>query len=132
MYLEIAKIVVLIGGIAALSPYGPRVASAAVGIAFGATAIAGVALVLREGPSPRRLLAGFFQPLAACGVMSAAAWGVHDMLIRIGLDQPAVLLIAMIVIGACVYVAAALVLCRGTARDLLDLLKKALRRQSAE
>jgi hypothetical protein len=54
------------------------------------------------------------------------------MLIRIGLDQPAVLLIAMIVIGACVYVAAALVLCRGTARDLLDLLKKALRRQSAE
>jgi len=132
MYLEIAKIVVLIGGIAALQPYGARVASSAVGIAFGATAIAGVALVLREGPSPRRLLAGFFQPLAACGVMAAVAWGVRDMLIAVGLGHPAILLVAMIVAGACAYVGAALVLCRETARDLLGLLKKALRRPSAD
>jgi PST family polysaccharide transporter len=131
MYLEIAKIVVLIGGIAVLSPYGPRIASSAVGIAFGATAIAGVALVMREGTSPRRLLAGFLQPLAACGVMSAAVWAVHDLLARIGIDYAAVQLIAMIVVGAAVYVAAALVLCRDTAQDLLSLLKQAMRRHPA-
>jgi len=132
MYLEIAKIVVLIGGIAVLSPYGPRIASAAVGIAFGATAIAGVALVLGEGTSPRRLLAGFLQPLAACGVMAAAVWAAHAGLLAVGLDHPAVQLIAMIAVGAGAYVAAAFAMCRATARDLIALLKQALRRQPTE
>ena len=36
---------------------------------------------------------------------------------------------AMVVTGAATYVAAALMLCRGTARDLLGLLKKALHRE---
>jgi PST family polysaccharide transporter len=132
MYLELAKIVVLLGGIAVLQPYGLRVASAAVGIAYGATAIAGVALVLREGPSPRRLLVGFLQPLAACAVMAAVAWGIHALLVHLRLDHPAVLVVATAVAGAAAYVAAALVLCRETARDLLDLMKKALRRNTAD
>jgi PST family polysaccharide transporter len=132
MYLELAKIVVLLGGIAVLQPYGLRVASAAVGIAYGATAIAGIALVLREGPSPRRLLVGFLQPLAACAVMAAVAWGVHELLVHVGLDHPAVLIAAMVVAGAAAYVAAALVLCRETARDLLDLTKKAVRRNTPD
>jgi len=128
MILELAKLALLIGGIIALQSFGVRIASGAVGIAFGATAIAGIALVMREGPSPRRLALSFLQPLAACGVMAAVVWGVRAALIATGLDHPAVLLIAMIAAGGGAYVAAALVLCRATARDLVGLVKQALRR----
>lgn len=126
MGLEIAKIGLLIGGIIVLQPYGVRVASAAVGVAFGATAIAGIALVMREGPSPRRLAIGFVQPLAACGVMAAAVWVAHALIAPVA--PPAVVLIAMIAVGGGAYVAAALVICRETARDLLSLVRRALHR----
>ena len=132
MVLELAKIALLIGGIVVLQPYGVRLASGAVGLAFGATAIAGIALVMREGPSPRRLALGFLQPLAACGVMAVAVWAVRDALIAADLDHPAILFTAMTVTGALVYAGAALVLCRATARDLIELTKKALRRPAAD
>jgi hypothetical protein len=128
MVLEIAKLALLILGIIALQRFGIRVASGAVGAAFGLTAIAGVILVMREGPSPRRLLAGFLQPLAACAVMAAAVYGARDVLVAMGWTHPAVMLVALIVSGAAVYVGAALVICRETSRDLLDLVKKALSR----
>jgi PST family polysaccharide transporter len=126
MGLELAKIGLLIGGIVVLQPYGVRIASAAVGFAFGATAIAGIALVMREGPSPRRLAIGFLQPVAACGVMAAVVWAVHAVAAPV--VPPALLLIAMIAAGAAAYVAAALVICRATARDLLSLVRRAVRR----
>jgi hypothetical protein len=132
MILELAKIALLLGGIAVLQPYGVRIASAAVGIAFGFTAVAGVALVMREGPSPRRLLIGFLQPIAACCVMVAAVWAVRDALIDGGFDHPALLLAAMVVVGAVVYVLAALTLCRATASDLLRLVKQGVRRPVAD
>jgi lipopolysaccharide exporter len=132
MFLELGKIALLIAGIAALQQFGVRAASAAVGIAVGATASAGTALVLRAGPSPRRMLAGFFQPVAACGVMAASVWGVQAALERIHLHHAAVQLVAMIVTGAVAYVAAALVLCPATARDLLGLMRKALRRPTVD
>jgi PST family polysaccharide transporter len=128
MFLEIGKIALLIGGIVVLQPFGVRAASCAVGLAFGATAIAGIALIMREGPSPRRLAIGFIQPLIACAVMAAAVWAVHAGLRAAGFDHPLVQLIAMIVVGAAVYVGAALVVCRATARDLLTLVKQAMRR----
>jgi lipopolysaccharide exporter len=128
MVLELIKVAVLVGAIAALQPFGVRAASGAVGIAFGLTAIAGVALVMRAGASPKRLLVGFLQPLVACLVMSAAVWAVRAGLVAAGLDHPAILLVAMIGVGAAAYVAAALVVARDSARDLSELLKKALRR----
>jgi PST family polysaccharide transporter len=132
MFLELGKIALLIGGIIALQPFGVRVAAGAVGLAFGATAIAGVALVAREGPSPRRLLLGFLQPLAACGVMAAVALGTRAALVGAGLAEPVLLLVAMIASGAVTYVCAALVLCRATALDLIDLLRRALRRRAPD
>src|SRR5215831_8070279 len=102
MALELAKVALLIGGIIVLQPFGVRIASAAVGFAFGATALAGIALVMREGPSPRRLAIGFAQPLVACAAMAVAVWAVHAGLCAVGLDHPAVLLIAMILVGAAV------------------------------
>lgn len=138
MVLEIAKLVLLIGGIAVLSrvanavdvlrPLRVQIASGAVGLAFGVTAIGGIILVMREGPSPRRLLRGFLQPVAACVVMAAVVWAAHAALVAAGLTHPAILLVAMIAVGAATYVAAALVICRDTARDLLSLVKQAIRR----
>ncbi|MDQ3336631.1 MAG: oligosaccharide flippase family protein [Myxococcota bacterium] len=128
MVLELAKLALLILGIIALQRFGIRAASCAVGVAFGVTAIAGVVLVMREGPSPARLLAGFLQPLAACAVMAAAILGVREGFAAMGWDHPGPLLAAMIVTGAVTYVGAAFVICRATTRDLIGLLKKALAR----
>ncbi len=132
MILEIAKVGLLVAGIVVFQSYGPRAAAGAVGVAFGLTAVAGVAMVMREGPSPRRLLVGFFQPLVCCAIMGAVTYGVHTLLVTIGWGKPAVLLVAMIVTGALAYVASALVICRATAKDLLDLLKKALKRPARD
>jgi lipopolysaccharide exporter len=128
MVLELAKLGLLIGGLWVLHPYGIRTATFAIGIAFGVTAIAGVLMVSREGPSPWRLLDGFLRPLLACGVMAVASLGVRQVLIMVGLDHNAIVLAAMIVVGAGAYVAAALVISRETSRDLLSLVKRALKR----
>jgi lipopolysaccharide exporter len=128
MILEIAKLALLVGGLAALHQYGIRVATFAIGIAFGITAIAGVVMVSREGPSPARLLDGFLRPLAACAVMAVIAIGVKKLLLAVGWDHDAVVLVGMIASGAIAYVVAALVIARETSRDLLQLLKKALKR----
>lgn len=128
MFLELAKVVLLLTGIAALAPYGLRVAACAVGVAFGLTALGGVAMVMRAGPSPARLAAAFLQPLAACAVMAAVVWVVQGALHGAGVTHPAIYLIVEIVVGALAYVGAALVLCRETSRDLLGLLKKALKK----
>ncbi|HWU89425.1 MAG TPA: oligosaccharide flippase family protein [Kofleriaceae bacterium] len=136
MFLEIAKVALLIGGIAVLQQFGIRAASGAVGIAFGLTAIAGIAMAARAaredglpGPSPRRLLVTFFQPLAACAVMAAAALGVRELLALSGVAHPGIQLAAMIAAGAAAYVAAAFAFCRAAAHDLLGLVRQARKRE---
>ena len=130
MFLEVAKVGLLLGGIALLSPYGLRTAAFAVGLAFGLTAIAGVAMVVREGPSPGKLLVGFLQPLLACAVMGAAVFGVDRTLTAAGVTHPLIYLLTEIAVGGIAYVIAALILCRDTAKDLLGLLGKALRKSA--
>jgi len=128
MFLEIAKVGLLLAGIALLEPYGLRAAAGAVGIAFGLTAIAGVAVVLREGVSAVRLFLGFFQPIVACVVMAGAVWLTWRGLVAVDVTHPAIVLVAEIVVGAIAYVGAALIVARETSADLLSLLKRALRR----
>ena len=128
MFLELGKVVLLIAGIGVLSRWGLRASAAAVGVAFGLTALAGVAMVVRHGPSPTKLAAAFLQPLAACAVMASAVWLVHKGLVASGASHPAIFVVVEIIVGALAYVGAALVLCRETAIDLLGLLKKALKR----
>ncbi|MBA3542100.1 MAG: oligosaccharide flippase family protein, partial [Deltaproteobacteria bacterium] len=107
MWIEIGKTIAILVGITMLARYGVRAAAAAVGLAFGLMAIAGVAMVLREGPSPSRLLLGFLRPLLACGVMGVATWGTEQGLVKVGYDHPALLLFAEIIVGAVAYVIAA-------------------------
>ena len=131
MFLEIGKLGVLIAGIVALSPLGLRVASAAVGLSFGATAIGAALVVSGDGLSFKRLLLGFLEPLLACGVMAAAVVGANLGLDAAGLAHPAVQLVVDIVVGGAAYVAGALLLARSTSRDLLRLLKRTLKRDKA-
>jgi lipopolysaccharide exporter len=128
MFLEIAKVVFIIAGIGVVSQYGLRVAAGAVGVAFGLTALAGVAMVVRHGPSPTRLAAAFLQPLAACAVMASAVWLTQMGMRSLGVHAAWIYLVVEIIVGALAYVGGALVICRETSRDLLGLLKKALKR----
>jgi PST family polysaccharide transporter len=128
MFLELAKVGFILLGISLLAPYGLRVAAGAIGIAFGLTALAGVAMVVRHGPSPARLAAGFLGPLAACAVMASAVWLTHRGLDGAGVHYPWLQVIVEIVVGAIAYVGAALVICRETSKDLLQLVAKALKR----
>jgi hypothetical protein len=128
MFLEIAKVAFIVGGIGVTAQWGVRASAGAVGLAFGLTALAGIAMVVRHGPSPTRLAAGFIQPLAACAFMAAAVWLTHMGLRATGLSHPSVYVLVEIVVGAVAYTGAALVLCRETSRDLLQLLAKALKR----
>jgi lipopolysaccharide exporter len=128
MWLEVAKVGLLIGGIALLAPLGVRASASAVGLAFGATAVAGVALVVREGPRPGRLAIGFLQPLVACGVMAGAVWATSRVLGAAGVHAPMIYVIVEIVVGAAAYVASALAVARDASQDLLRLLKQALKR----
>lgn len=132
MFLEVGKLALILGGIVVLAPFGVVVAAGAVGFAFGISAVAGVVMVVVDdranGPSPRRLLMGFVQPLIACGAMAAVVLVLRfEVLQGMGLPAIAVLLIE-IVVGGAVYVATALVVCKATAKDLLSMLRKIAKR----
>jgi PST family polysaccharide transporter len=140
MWLEIGKLVVLLGGIATLATVGRasglgefgslRLAASAVGISYGATAAIAAIIVSREphGPRLRAILTGFIQPLVACGVMALAVLAVERGLDAAGIEHPAVYFTVEIVAGAVTYVGAALVVARSSSRDLLGIVKKTLRR----
>ena len=98
------------------------------GTAFGASAVIGVWLVARNGPSPWRLFRGFVQPLVACLMMCIGVLGVRRAMTAID-AQPWLDLIVEMATGAVVYVAAALVVCRATSRDLLGLVTGMLKRR---
>ena len=124
MWLEVAKLAMLLAGIYFMAPLGLRYSASAVGVAYGINAIAGVWMVSREGVSGWKLLVGFAQPLAACAFMAGAVIGI-DYALRnlLGVQNPVALLVPEIIIGGLAYVATALVICRTTARDLLGLLR---------
>ncbi len=129
MFLELGMITVLLGSMVALSPLGIEWAAIAVGISFGLHALASVWMVLGDGPRPAVLLGGFLRPLVACAAMAGAVLGVralmaHTVEIHVGIQ-----LAVEVVVGAAVYVAGALVVCRETAHDLLGLVKDVVRRR---
>ncbi len=61
-------------------------------------------------------------------MMALFVWLTACVLDVVGVAHPGVYVFAEIVVGAGAYVAAALIICRETAKDLLQLLVKALKR----
>ncbi|RMH38129.1 MAG: oligosaccharyltransferase [Deltaproteobacteria bacterium] len=128
MLLEFIKLGALMALIAALSPLGIEWVCAGVGLAFAANAAASVWLVRRaDGIPAGPLVAGLIGPLMACGPMVGAVLGVRHVAAAMGWPATASL-VAELFTGAVVYVPAALVLAPATSRDLIGLVRKALRR----
>lgn len=129
MLLDLLKLVLLFGGIVALSPLGPVWTAAAVGIAFGGQSLVKIALVIHSDGLPAWPLASaLLRPLAACGAMTAAVLGARYGAIALGVTTPAAMLPIEIAVGAVTYIVAALVVAGPIARDFLQLLRRALQR----
>jgi PST family polysaccharide transporter len=129
MVLELLKLVLLFACIVAFSSLGPVWTAASVGIAFGVQALVKIVLVIHSDQVPAGpLLSAALRPLAPCGVMAAAVIGVRHGLAALGVEMPPAVLALEIAVGGVVYVVAALVLVGPTARDFLQLLRRALKR----
>ncbi len=128
MLLELLKLVLLFGCIIAFSSLGPVWTAASVGIAFGVQALATMALVIvTDKISAAALFGAFVRPLAACGVMVGAVLGARAGLVELGLTAPALRFTIEVVVGALVYLPAALLLAPATTRDFIHLVRRALR-----
>ena len=129
MLLDLLKLVLLFGGIVALSPLGPVWTAGAVGIAFGGQSLIKIGLVVRTDELPLRPLASaVLRPLAACAVMAAAVLATRSGLEALGVESIGVRLVVEIAVGAITYVVAALIVARSIALDFLQLLRRALKR----
>lgn len=129
MLLALLKLVLLFGCIVAFSPLGPLWTAASVGIAFGGQALAAIGLVIYTDRIPAGPLASaILRPIAACAVMAAAVLGARHAMGALGVELAKVLLPVEIVVGAVAYIAAAFALAGPTARDFVQLLRRALRR----
>jgi PST family polysaccharide transporter len=129
MVLQLLKLVLLFGCIVAFHSLGEVWTAASVGIAFGVQAFVWIGLVIYTDRVPAwPLVRAALRPLAPCAVMAAAVLGARHGMAALGVDAPKAILPVEIAAGAVTYVVAALVLVRPTARDFLQLLRRALKR----
>jgi PST family polysaccharide transporter len=129
--LECFNVVALLGGIATLGRGSPYAACAVVAaMMFVRTGLLMWMIRVAEGTPIRGFLRVCVGPLLACVPMVAAVVGVHELGGRLDL-HPLVQLAAETVVGALVYVGAALVLARAASAEFLRLVRKALRRGEA-
>jgi PST family polysaccharide transporter len=129
MGLELFKLAVLLTAIFLLAPLGALPACAAVGLAFGGHAAVGLYYLHRFERIPAgRMLGEIVRPLLACVPMAAAVLGARYLLIMLGLDNALVALGIEIVVGAASFVAAILWIAPRASRELVRLLRDAIRR----
>jgi len=129
MMLQLLKLVLLFSCIVAFHSLGPVWTAASVGIAFGGQSLVSIGLVIYTDAIPTwPLVSAVVRPLAACGVMAAGVLGARHGMVALGVDSPKATLPVEIVAGVVTYVMAALVLAGPTARDFLQLLRRALKR----
>jgi PST family polysaccharide transporter len=122
--LELFKLVILGAGILTIGRAGPLWTCAAVGLGFGAHALASLVVVRLTDGVPLRDTVGSLLPAATASlIMAAAVLGFRSVLTV----SPATSLVLEILVGMISYVLAALVLARGAARDLTDRLRDAVR-----
>ena len=129
MVLDLLKLVLLFGGIAALAPLGPVWTAGAVGFSFGVQSIIKIGLVVYTDKLPLWPLASaVLRPLAACVAMAAAVLATSRGLVALGIDSAGVRLAIEIAVGVVSYVVAAFVIAGPIARDFVQLLRRALKR----
>ncbi len=131
MKLSILSVVALFGGMTSLGLFaGPLWACASVGFAFALHALVSVWYVsYADGIKMRRFAAGFFLPLGACVPMVAAVLAVRYGLQHVGFWVRGVNLGIEVVVGGAAYVFGALIIARPLSRELISLVKEAIRRR---
>ncbi len=127
MWLDLLKVVTIIGSMFVLSRFGPVWACAGVGIGFGLNAIQMVWAMKPDGYSPVALLKTMAPPLVACGLMGLTVVAIRGPLIGLGLS-PWLRLVIEVAVGGIVYVPAALLIAHKSSRELLRLLRQGLKR----
>jgi lipopolysaccharide exporter len=131
MWLETFKVVALVGMICAMGRNGPLWTCVAVGVAFGAHALASLWVVqLLDAVPFGAMLLRLAPPLGACAPLVGAVLGARWLLAHAGVHAAWIALPVEITAGAVAYVAAALLVARRTSMDLIKLLKNALASRS--
>ena len=98
------------------------------GIAFGAHALASLWVVRwLDGLSLSRSLGALWPPLAACAPLVLAVLGARHALLDSGIARPLACLSVEVLAGTAGYVLGAVVVARGTARELTTRVVDALR-----
>lgn len=133
MWLELAKLALLVGALASIGRQSPLWSCASVGIVFGLHALASLALVRKlDGVPLGSSLASLVPALLACVPLVVATLGVRRVLVATGGVPSLVSLLLEVAAGALAYVVAAWFVARSSARDLLARLREALSREPAE
>src|SRR6185312_7374149 len=110
---------------------GQAWACVAVGLAFGLNALGYMWIIRRtEQISLRAQIAAVGPPLLACAPMVAIVVALERTLS--GAAPPAVRLVVEVTVGALTFLPSAWLLAPGAARELVGLLRTALRRRQAE
>jgi PST family polysaccharide transporter len=132
MAVQLVALVAVLGAVATLGRLGPLWTCAAVGLGASLCVLAGALAVRAVSGTPiHRLLATQVGPSLACGPMIAAVLAARWALARAALDLRYGALALEVVVGAVAYGAAALVLARTAATDLLGLAEAAFLRRRA-
>jgi PST family polysaccharide transporter len=130
--LEVLKLAAVVAFLLTLGRLGPLSACAAVGFAFALHAVASLVVVqIVDGIALVDLCARCGAPLLACLPLVIAVLGTRFVLENAGVHSYPTILAAQIAVGTVTYPAAALVLARPMALDLLSVVTSALRRQTA-
>lgn len=130
LWLELLKLIGLMGGIATFGRVSPLWTCGAVGFAFALHALASLVVVARVEALPLRKSLGSLLPaLGACVPMVAAVLAVRAGLVAWGEPKPWLSLALQIVAGALAYVGGAFVVARRPTEDLIARVFEALRSQ---
>ncbi|HTM46917.1 MAG TPA: oligosaccharide flippase family protein [Polyangiaceae bacterium] len=129
LLLSVFRLLALVFVICTLGRFGPLFTCVAVGVAFGAHAIAALWVVRAlDGVALRRSLGSLVPAFAACVPMVAAVLGVRYLLLF--RDSPVASLATEVLAGAAAYVLATLVVARESSREVLTRVIDALGRHS--
>jgi lipopolysaccharide exporter len=130
LWLELLKLVGLMGGIATFGRVSPLWTCGAVGFAFALHALGSLIVVARVEALPLRESIGSLLPaLCACVPMVAAVLAVRALLNAWGQPKPWLSLALQVAAGALAYVGGALLVARRPTEDLVARLFDALRSQ---
>lgn len=128
MWLELGKLALLVVAVVTIGRWSPLWTCVAVGLAFGAHMVASLWVIQRvEGVPLRRSIGSLVPALSACVPMVGAVLAVRALLGALDASSPVLGVTLESLVGAAVYVVAALVLARDPARDFIARITEAVR-----